>query len=227
MVGCTRMGDTIREAADAAQASIDERADGDEPLVGRARERAVARAVLVSRCAVPVGRLLLARARRRIPVELASDDELVERLEAAAAQRRGSAPCHGVAWLRTLCDAWNSSWRRGLGRRCCYFCGRVAGDAAPHIWLCPELWAAAGAVVGAPPPQTVLAMMGLVPSPRAPGGGRHAFGRPPMLALLMTIGSDIYHNTAGASRRILGARRVSGPVLRAAARHALRRPWPL
>lgn len=219
--------DLVREAAETARAHIAYGTDDAEMLGGRACERALTREVLRARSMVPVGRLLLARARKWVPLELASDDALVERLEAAAAERRGSPPCHGVARLRTLCNAWNSSWRRGLGRRSCAFCGRLARDTAPHIWVCTVLWSAASSMVGAPPPQSVFDMLGLVRSPRAPGRGRRAYERPPLSALMMTIGSDIYQNTAEASQRAPRTRRVSGPVLRATARHALRRIWPL
>lgn len=219
--------DLVQEAAATARAHLANGADDAELLGGRARERALTREVLRARSMVPVGRFLLARARKWVSLELASDDALVERLEAAAAERRRSAPCHGVAWLRTLCNAWNSSWRHGLGRRRCNFCGRIAGDAAPHIWVCPALWTTASSIIGTPPPQSVFDMLGLVRSPRAPGGGRRAYERPPLSALLMTIGSDIYHNTAGASERASRTRRISGATLRAAARHALRRILPL
>lgn len=212
--------DLAHQAAEVARACVAAIEPLGGPLFRRALGRAVTQSVLRARCQAPIAQVLLPRVRRWIPPEIITDVDLMTCIETAASEWCGTSPCHRTAWLRTIWDAWSSSWRRGQGRQCCRFCGRGAGDCAPHIWHCERLWTAASALTWIAPPRTTIEILGLVMSPRAPGGRKRAYRRPSTGMMLMTMVCDVYHKLAGASR-------VGDAQLRAATRHALRRVWPL
>lgn len=165
-------------------------------------------------------RALRPRLRRWFLEADASNVEL-ERCAAAALLRcAGVSPCHWVAMVKTWCDGWPTSHRRGLACADCVACGRRRGDIVQHLVLCPALTGAVARVTGIQPPSNRWEALALTESPPAP---RRVGPAPRQRLLFLSVQLDAYQKLAGGDRPTPRSRARAAARLRTAVLAAHRR----
>lgn len=137
------------------------------------------------------------------------------------------SPAFGMTLLRTWCDGWACSMRRGLGSLPCPACGRRDGDRLRHLIRCPALWRAVCGPTGLPPPRCVRNALGIGPAPQAPGKSRGRRQRPQCHIFALALACDAYHQLARGASGGAASEETRRRRLARAARHAVRRLWAL
>lgn len=138
-------------------------------------------------------------------------------MEHALNAARKSAPCYAVALLRTWCDGWGTSHRRGVGDSCCLFCGRKDSAGVRHLLRCPLLQKYVSAACGVAMPCSFRDALCLLPGRRAPGAFRSQSRRPSEALFRLAVASETYHKVAGRWRASCERHRPVPPCKAAAA----------
>lgn len=213
--------------SDALRAAARARATPDQDELAARR---VPYYTMAWRCAqpAPLDVVLLPRLRRWFPSVRIPTVTLREWVRRAADSVAQASPLFGISLLRVWCDAWATSYRKGVGADGCIRCGRARSDRLSHLVRCRPVWSAAARATGVPAPANLRQALGLDTTNPMPGSTPKRRVREPAGISLLAVAMDMYHKLRERRRMGSHAHRPIPPAqIDAAAQHAMRRMWRL
>lgn len=132
------------------------------------------------------------------------------------------APAIVVAALRSWCDAWPTTARRGRAIASCPCCGRRQRDELGHLVMCRALLKAVAKATEIRVPRDAREALCMCDSPRILASCEK-FARPRQRELFLAVQVETYQSLAGLADDAAGGERGRRRRLAAAARHARRR----
>lgn len=216
--------DVLEAALDAWDASDAAREVGREGDGAKCTQRACYSVAWRAQNAMSPHVALLPRLRRWFRADRAPRPLLESWADEAIRSVAQAAPSFGLVMLRTWCDAWATSARRGHQVEHCIMCGRARADRLTHLVRCAPLWRATARATQVAPPNCLRQVLCLVASPSMPGPAPRLRTRPPASVFALSVASDVYHKLR--ARRPFGGHRsapMSGREIASAATHAARR----